>query len=179
MLDEDGAGVITEVSSLEYVKVEIHDFTYEYHVSELLKVVDNNQIIHKASDKSFDHLSKKNPEKGSNQVLQHIPREIFDKISKAGYPEIDLHIYELVDKPQQLSNSEMLQIQSFRLEQFIQNCMVSRVTEFVVIHGVGEGVLKLEVQKILNSHGNMEFSDANYGEYGMGATHVKVRGLFK
>ena len=54
-----------------------------------------------------------------------------------------------------------------------------RIQKVVFIHGVGEGVLKQEVRSILTSHGNIEFWDADFREYGSGATHVRIRGLFQ
>lgn len=178
LLDEDGEGTIQEFLPNNKVMVLMDDFTFEFSLAEIIKVSNENQVVHHP-EINIDLFSNiENPNK-SKEVLQHIPKKIFHKVSKSGFPEIDLHIYELVDKPKNLSNSEMLQIQGFRLEQFIQDCIENLVNEFVVIHGVGEGVLRLEVRKILESHGNIDFMDADFREYGSGATHARVRGLFQ
>ncbi len=179
IIDEDEEGVILEIHNHNKVVVELHGFPFEYMLSQLIRVGEDHSVIHKTHEKNFDHILNDPNHSSLNEVQQHIPIKPFDKLSKNGYPEIDLHIYELVDKPKDLSNAEMVQIQIFRLEQFVQNCMEQFVNEFVIIHGVGEGVLKLEVRKVLDSHGNMEYDDANYREYGSGATQVKIRGLFK
>jgi hypothetical protein len=179
LLDEDGEGIVQELLPNNRVLILIDDFSFEFALSEIIMVSEGNIIIHQPSIKEeLVHIERKTSSK-SKEVLQHIPKKVFNKVSNLGYPEIDLHIYELVDKPKNLTNSEMLQIQSFRLEQFIQDCIENLVNEFVVIHGVGEGVLRLEVRKILESHGNIDFSDADFREYGSGATHARVRGLFQ
>lgn len=179
LLDEEGEGIILELLPNNKVIVEVHDFPFEYAMHQIIKVGANNAVIHHTEAKNFDHLINRNIIKSSPEIQLHIPLKVFDKISRLGFPEIDLHIYELVDKPQHLSNSEMIQIQIFRLEQFIQHCIDTLVNEFVVIHGVGEGVLRLEVRKVLKSHGNMQYDVADFREYGAGATHVKILGLYK
>jgi len=178
ILDEDGEGVITQLVSHTAAMVDLDGFEFEFELSNLIKVDGDNNIIHKAHEKDFDHLLDDPKPHSGKEVLQHIPIEVLDKVNSRGLPEIDLHIYELVDKPRDLTNNEMLAIQIQRLEHFIHNCIVQSVSEFIVIHGVGEGVLKVEVHKVLVSHGNIEFEEANFREYGAGATHAIIRGLY-
>ncbi|MGB0805452.1 MAG: Smr/MutS family protein [Salibacteraceae bacterium] len=178
LLNEDEEGVILKFHNQNKVDLEIDDFIYTYSISEIIKVTPSQNIIHVPVENPLKNSEEVQPV-NNKEVLQHIPKKVFHNISRLGYPEIDLHIYELVDKPKNLSNSEMLQIQTFRLEQFIQDCIANLVSEFVVIHGVGEGVLRLEVQKILESHGNIEFKEADFREYGTGATYAKILGLFQ
>lgn len=178
ILDEEGEGVITGFLGRAIALVDLGDFQFEYPITELIRVDEDNNLVHKAHERDFEKLlNSSNPQK-VKEVLQFIPIEVFDKVSRAGYPEIDLHIHELVDKPKTLTNSEMLEIQIHRLERFIMSCSHKSVTEFVVIHGVGEGVLRTEVRKVLSSHGNISFQDASYHEYGYGATYAKIRGIF-
>ena len=178
ILDEDGEGVITQLVANHAALVDLDGFDFEFELSSLMKVGTDNIIIHKAHEKDFDHLLADPQANKQKEVLQHIPLEVLDKLSTKGLPEIDLHIYELVDKPRDLTNTEMLAIQIQRLEHFIHNCIVQSVSEFVIIHGVGEGVLRTEVHKVLISHGNIEFKDADFREYGVGATRATIRGLY-
>lgn len=178
ILDEYGEGVITEIALNNAVMVEIDGIEFPFTISNLIMVDDNNNLIHKAHEKDFDHLLNEVNRIKRKEVLQHIPINIMDRVSSRGLPEIDLHIHLLVDKPRDLSNTEMLGIQTQRLEHFIHDCMEQMVAEFVIIHGVGEGVLRTEIRKVLKSHGNIEFNDADFKEYGAGATYAKIRGLF-
>ena len=58
-----------------------------------------------------------------------------------------------------------------RLEFAIQN----RIQRTVFIHGVGEGVLKLELEYLFKRYeGNIKYYDANYQKYGQGATEVYI-----
>jgi dsDNA-specific endonuclease/ATPase MutS2 len=46
----------------------------------------------------------------------------------------------------------------------------------VVIHGVGEGVLKQEIRKELKEfYPHFDFYDASYQEYGYGATEIELK----
>ena len=44
----------------------------------------------------------------------------------------------------------------------------------VFIHGVGEGVLKEELNTLLNRYNNVEYYDADFKTYGLGATEVRI-----
>jgi len=44
----------------------------------------------------------------------------------------------------------------------------------VFIHGVGEGVLRTELEFLLGRYSNVTFYDAEYAKYGVGATEVYI-----
>jgi len=86
---------------------------------------------------------------------------------------IDLHITELLDNPEGLSNREMLDIQMEAVESEMNLAIKNHAKRIVFIHGVGQGVLKQEVTKILNQKfKKYSFQDASFKEYGYGATMV-------
>jgi hypothetical protein len=90
--------------------------------------------------------------------------------------EIDLHINELIDKSEGLSNSEILEIQKERIESEMKLAIQTNVKKIVFIHGVGQGVLKQEVINLLkNKFKKYYFQDASFKEYGYGATMVILR----
>lgn len=88
--------------------------------------------------------------------------------------EIDLHIEELVENLSGLSNHEMLSIQLEKVEKELDFAMANGIKKLVFIHGVGNGRLKMEIQKILKSTKGVTFQDASYKEYGFGATQVNI-----
>lgn len=179
ILDENADGIILDFVSVGIAIIELDGFPFEFPVTSLLKVDDENNLIHRANERDFDHLMTEGATSKLKEVLMHIPVKIFDKVSRKGVPELDLHIHELVDKPKAMTNSEMIELQTHRLEQFIHSCMEKSVSEFVVIHGVGEGVLRNEIRKVLQSHGNINFNDADFREYGAGATYARILGLYQ
>jgi len=90
--------------------------------------------------------------------------------------EIDLHINELIDKTEGLSNSEMLKIQKDKVESEMKLAIQNGVKKIVFIHGIGQGVLKQEVINLLKTKfRKYSFQDASFQEYGYGATMVILR----
>jgi dsDNA-specific endonuclease/ATPase MutS2 len=88
--------------------------------------------------------------------------------------EVDLHIHNLVDKTSHLSNFEMLNIQLDHSRRKIDFAMEKRIKRIVFIHGVGQGVLKAELHTLFRRYDNIEFYDADYQKYGLGATEIYI-----
>lgn len=92
----------------------------------------------------------------------------------AKFWEIDLHIEELIDSHRGMSNAEILQIQLAEFRAFYSKAIHHRIPKIIIIHGVGEGVLKDEVRLFLSKKEHIEYFDAPYQEYGKGATEVRI-----
>jgi len=98
------------------------------------------------------------------------------KAVKSEIEEIDLHIHELIDNYQNLSASEIIQTQLARFETALEGGIRSSSTKkMVFIHGLGNGKLKLEIRKILETkYTKFKYQDASFKEYGFGATLVYI-----
>lgn len=106
---------------------------------------------------------------------QTLHKTIKAKPKKGNYtPELDLHIHELIDDARRLSNFEILNIQLARAKNFIDWAVSKRFKKIILIHGVGQGVLKEELKTLLRRYENLEYHDANYQNYGLGATEVTI-----
>jgi hypothetical protein len=88
--------------------------------------------------------------------------------------EVDLHIEELVDKVVGMSSHEMLSIQLERFEKELDAGMANGLKKIIFIHGVGNGRLKHEIQRILKGIKGVSYQDAPYKLYGFGATQVNI-----
>ena len=89
--------------------------------------------------------------------------------------EIDLHIENLLDNAKNLTNTEILLKQMGNFKNTFLKAKDKRIQKLVVIHGVGEGVLKNEIRMYLSKQENIEYFDASYLEYGKGATEVRFK----
>jgi hypothetical protein len=89
--------------------------------------------------------------------------------------EIDLHIENLLDNAKYLTNTEILLKQMSNFKNTFLKAYDKRIQKLVVIHGVGEGVLKNEIRSYLSKQENIEYFDASYLEYGKGATEVRFK----
>ncbi len=98
------------------------------------------------------------------------------KNKAADIVEVDLHIRELLDGTEGLSNHDILQVQLEKAETEMRAAINGHVKCIVFIHGLGQGVLKQEVTKMLKSKfPKYYFQDASFKEYGYGATMVILR----
>lgn len=118
-----------------------------------------------------------------NQVIREKEKENRENTEtktrekKSDTEEVDLHIEELVDKPKELSNKEMLEIQMAKFQTSLEGALKTPKTQKIVfIHGVGNGRLRYELRKYLDRHySNLDYQDASFKEYGYGATLVFLR----
>ncbi len=95
------------------------------------------------------------------------------RIVKEAVREIDLHIENLLPSTKGMSNHEIVLAQIQALSDAFEDARVNRCKRLVVIHGVGEGRLREEVQIFLSAQSDIEFFDASYQKYGKGATEVR------
>jgi hypothetical protein len=89
---------------------------------------------------------------------------------------VDLHIEEIVDNnPGSLSNGEIINIQMARFTTAMEGAIIGKTKKIVFIHGVGNGKLRYEVRKTLDSkYSQYQYQDASFAEYGFGATMVML-----
>lgn len=90
--------------------------------------------------------------------------------------EVDLHIEELLDNWNGMTNGQLLDVQLKRMQQELDDAMASHLQRIVFIHGVGNGRLKTEIRRLLATYKGIRFHDASYQRYGFGATEVVIYG---
>lgn len=91
---------------------------------------------------------------------------------KAETPIIDLHIESLLDTHINMTNGEILQHQMMAFRGFYKHKKAESYRKIIVIHGVGEGVLRSEIIHFLHGQDNVEYHDADYQRFGGGATEI-------
>ncbi len=88
--------------------------------------------------------------------------------------EIDLHIVELTDNTINMTNADMLTMQMDYVKRCLEEARRQRISKLIFIHGVGNGTLKQALLKMFKKTEGLEYFDAPYARYGMGATEVKL-----
>lgn len=89
---------------------------------------------------------------------------------------IDLHINELLDNTNGMSNYDMLQYQMSKFREEMDANLLRKGQKIVFIHGKGDGVLRQNILKELkHSYKTCTWQDASFQEYGFGATQVTIR----
>ena len=87
---------------------------------------------------------------------------------------VDLHIQQLVPKTKGLDNYDMLTIQMDTAKRQLEFAMKKRIQRIVFIHGVGEGVLRTELEFLFKRYDNIKYYDADFQKYGRGATEIYI-----
>ena len=170
VLDEAVNGVVILVNGNDITIESSDGFVMTYNVKELIKVNYTNDLY---SFKTGYNLSavlkeKELPERRSFQKEKKEKGQI-------GVPEFDLHIEKLVKNFKSMSNYDILTIQTETAKRHIEFAIKNRIPKIVFIHGVGEGILKAELDFLLGRYENIAFQDANYHKYGVGATEIFIR----
>ncbi|MCC7051000.1 MAG: Smr/MutS family protein [Bacteroidia bacterium] len=107
-----------------------------------------------------------------NSTILEARPSVEKKKSNNDVLEVDLHIEELTDKYTTMTPTEMLTLQQSICRQKIEFAIAKQYKKIVFIHGVGNGVLKQEVRKLLNNYIDLKYRDASPLKYGQGATEV-------
>ncbi len=90
--------------------------------------------------------------------------------------EIDLHIEALVEEGEAVPEDNILSIQLSAFQTALENAIASNLDHLTVIHGVGNGILRMEIHKRLSKRGDIAwFEDANKQKFGYGATYIQLR----
>jgi dsDNA-specific endonuclease/ATPase MutS2 len=167
VLDEAVDGVVVGVKNTEITIETTDGFVLDYNYKELIKLLETSSLN---SISRNDTLEKKNldvlPSKKNNG-----PVFKSDKVER-GVPEFDLHIEKLVKNSRGMSNYDILTIQTETAKRHIEFAIRNRIPKIVFIHGVGEGILKAELDFMLKRYEMISFQDANYQKYGLGATEI-------
>jgi hypothetical protein len=86
---------------------------------------------------------------------------------------IDLHIDKITNDWKGLSNYEMLSLQLKEFEKYYDLAIQHLQPNLIVIHGVGEGVLRDEIHQILKNKKEVKsFVNQYHPKYGNGATEI-------
>ncbi|WP_396601407.1 DNA mismatch repair protein MutS [Algibacter sp. R77976] len=170
VLDEDLSGVVTKVKG-DTIFIETEDgFLLDFQVNELVLKDKKESIASEIflNSSIADVVSEKEIPKRKNQP------KIRAKDRYEPTMEVDLHIHQLVKSSRGMSNHDMLTLQLDTARHKLEFAIKKRIQKIVFIHGVGEGVLKMELDYLFGRYNNIKFYDANYQKYGLGATEVYI-----
>jgi len=167
VLDDVLEGIVIKAEA-GTVYIETTDgFEMQFTEDELVKIETPIDVL--PEDFDFDEVlkEKKLPPKPKSQRIKPKERNLPPM-------EVDLHIEKLTRSSRGLSNYDMLNLQMETAKRQLEFAMSKRIQKVVFIHGVGEGVLKAELDFFLGRYDNLKFYDADYQKYGLGATEVYI-----
>ncbi len=166
LLDDDVKGIVIDIID-DKIFVQTEDgMEFTFSSSELVKIDQEQSELSKFSDINNPLLKEKSS-------LEKKQKSKFKKNRSEVILEIDLHINQLVNTTKGMDNFDMLNLQLDTAKRKVEFAISKKISKIVFIHGVGEGVLKAELIRILKKY-PVEFYDASYKQYGLGATEVYV-----
>lgn len=167
VIDDDLEGKIVSIINDDVTIETLEGFTLKYKESELLKK--KKKILEQNALKGFSKAITEKESGAKKRSLRVKPKE-----RKLPPMEVDLHIHQLVASEKGLTSHDKKLIQLDTAQHKLEFAMKNNIQRIVFIHGVGDGVLKLELHYLFKRYDNVSFQDADYRKYGMGATEVYI-----
>ncbi len=166
VLDEDISGIVKEINGKLVVIETLDGFEMTYNQKELVineGISEDNLII--GINHSIISEIESNPKKRHNS-----------RSKKGILPpmEVDLHIEQLANNHKSLSNYQILNIQMDTAKHKLEFAIKKKIQRVIFIHGVGEGVLRAELEFLVNRYDNLKFYDADFQKYGRGAIEIYI-----
>jgi dsDNA-specific endonuclease/ATPase MutS2 len=169
VLDDDFSGEVIFVNG-NMVSIQTDDgFELEFLASQLVKIP-KKKLLESAN------IDLEGIDKIRSDISPSMKKSISVKPKERTKPamEIDLHIHQLLPSTKGMQKHDILTYQLDTVKRQLAFAMSKKIQRVVFIHGVGEGVLKLEMEYLLKQYDNLKFYDANYQKYGLGATEVYI-----
>ncbi|WP_372945799.1 Smr/MutS family protein [Muriicola sp.] len=167
VLDDSIEGVVMQVVQ-ELVRIRTDEgFDLEFTLQEVLLVEGQERIRVSRDEVNASRLEKEVDRKPGIRVSRKKERDV-------PAMEVDLHIHQLVPDTRGMSNYEMLNIQMDTAKRQLEFALRKNIRRVVFIHGVGAGVLKEELGFLLRRYPQINYYDADYQKYGLGATEAYI-----
>ncbi len=168
VLDDVLSGVVTSISGVIITIETKEGFELDFKVSELVKI--KTSAFNKAfQSTSISQVLSEKIEKKRKPTTKVKPKARHEPMI-----EVDLHLHHLVDSERGMTNYDKLNIQLDTARHKLEFAIRKRIQKIVFIHGVGEGVLKMELETLLSRYDTIKFYEADYKKYGFGATEVYI-----
>ncbi|MFY0629684.1 MAG: DNA mismatch repair protein MutS [Flavobacteriaceae bacterium] len=166
VLDDVLKGTVVKIEG-DSIEVEDTDgMLYRFDKSELVVIEKEQYELSKYSDISNSLFQQKVQE--TNQKGKRFKKQESEVVL-----EVDLHIHQLVKKTRGMDNFDMLSLQIETAKRKLEYAISKKIPKVIFIHGVGEGVLKNELIYLFKRY-PLDYYEASYQKYGMGATEVYI-----
>lgn len=176
-IDEMGGALVLGPGRPGHVRIRTDDgFELEQAEAGLVKVQDKERMAHlRVSDHQAGMIRANDLREEKQQQRAPVrPGKTPKKPDDQGVEEIDLHLHELLENEGGMSDGEKLEYQVRFFERALESAIRNGKRKLIVIHGVGEGVLREEIRRMLQYYDGVQFHDADMHRYGSGATEVVI-----
>lgn len=171
VLDDVIKGKVVEVHQNKIVIETPDGFSFDFSPKELVVIKESQSELSKYSDISNEELFNSSMEETRRKKGVKFKSDA--KPDKLPPMEVDLHIHHLVPSTRGMDNYDILTTQMEHAKHKLNFAIRNRIPKVVFIHGVGEGVLKSELDFMFKNF-HVEYYAASFKKYGLGATEVYI-----
>ncbi|PCE64884.1 Smr/MutS family protein [Sediminicola luteus] len=164
VLDDTLEGVVAKIEGVKVTLEDADGFLLEYPKKGLV-VVSRSEAIQVSN---FEVAQIKSSKEGPKK------RKPVPKMKNVPTLEVDLHIHQLTRSTRGMGNYEMLNLQLETAKRQLEFARRKHIPKVILIHGVGEGILREELHYLIGRMEHMEVFPADFQKYGWGATEVRV-----
>ncbi|GAL74823.1 putative DNA mismatch repair protein [Nonlabens ulvanivorans] len=161
VLDDEFGGVVASAKAEQITIITEDDIEIEYNESEL--ILDQRFKVDRVVVKEEVQIQKGKKRQVSRKKSKEIPAV-----------EVDLHIHQLVKSERGMDAYDKLNTQMDTARYKLEWARKERIPKLVFIHGIGEGVLKKELEFLFDRYSDITYYDADFQKYGRGATEVYI-----
>ena len=166
VLDDTLTGEVITINKRNITIKTAEGFLLDFDEADLVVINEEQKDYSKYIDIQHENLVKE--ELGKKETEKKSL-----KSKKIPPMEVDLHIHQLTASNKGMSNYDMLSLQIETAKKRLDFAIKKKIPRVVFIHGVGEGVLKKELELLLGKY-NVEMYPASFQKYGFGATEVYI-----
>jgi|TARA_B110000908_G_scaffold98325_1_gene116093 dsDNA-specific endonuclease/ATPase MutS2 len=166
VLDDILKGEVVSVNGSVVAIRDVQGMLFSFEANELVVIEVRQSELSKFSDINHPLLKQK-------MIDVKKKKSAFITEKKEVILEVDLHINQLTKSTRGMDNFDMLTLQLNTARSKVEYAIQKRISKLVFIHGVGAGVLKTELNYLLNKY-PVKYYDASYKKYGLGATEVYI-----
>lgn len=166
VLDDVLKGEVVSVNGSVVAIRDTQGMLFSFEANELVVIEARQSELSKFSDINHPLLKQK-------MIDVKKKKSAFITEKKEMILEVDLHINQLTKSTRGMDNFDMVTLQLNTAKSKLEYAIQKRISKLVFIHGVGAGVLKSELNYLLNKY-PVKYYDASYKKYGLGATEVYI-----
>ena len=166
VLDDILKGEVVSVNGSVVAIRDVQGMLFSFEANELVVIEARQSELSKFSDINHPLLKQK-------MIDVKKKKSAFITEKKEMILEVDLHINQLTKSTRGMDNFDMVTLQLNTAKSKLEYAIQKRISKLVFIHGVGAGVLKSELNYLLNKY-PVKYYDASYKKYGLGATEVYI-----
>ena len=175
----DKVAVIDDVIKGKVIAVHPHkivvetsdEFSFEFSPNELVLIGAEQSDLSKYSDIKNEKLLEI---KRNQSSIKNKPKfKSLTKQAKLPPMEVDLHIHHLTSSTRGMDTYDILNLQVETAKHKLEFAIRNNIQKIVFIHGVGEGVLKTELDFLFKNY-KVDTYAASFKKFGLGATEVYI-----